>query len=1145
MLHEKSTQRLHRELKGQKANVVQHLHFDETFEVVDVEHDRIRLSQPVLTGPHSCWLHEDEFICLTDFGDGVFQSGKLLAIGDTVMLRNFVPDTDGICSHLTAHWKQKWCQISMQSPEQIGKVLDFAKAFLPRLNFKLCPLTIIDWVDALQRMKTTAARGADGISRQDMLALSARHLGWLVQFFNQLEDGLTSWPKQMLTGLVTCISKIDEPHLPDHYRPIHLFTVAHRIWASLRVRQLLRMMLPFVPVELHGFMPTKETTQVWFEIQCWIELALAQGIDWHGCSADIQKCFNCIERPAYFLLAEHLGTPEGIRRPWQDFLASFERRFQVLGAVSPPISSTRGFPEGCPLSILTMIHIGWGYHIFMKFFHPTVQSLSFVDNLDFHGGKETEIEEAVQGTQTWFLDFGLSLDLSKTFYWSTSARIRQNWIAEGRKVFTDTKELGGAMTMCRSVRNRALKARSDGLELKWKQLARSLAPTFYKIQMLATVFWPLALHGAAACPLAEGHLTLLRRAAIKAVGLKCAGANSYLRFLLLDKTVQDPSFWQHRNALLTFRRMLQKVPDVLQIWRIYHGHFHCPFLPGPYTKLLNFFSMVGWSVVDPPWIADHHGYLHNLSTQDKSYLLARLEDAWAQHVARNVKHAHMSQLNGIELALSRLDHHQLDHRSRLRVSAIQIGAFLSPSEHSKFDCDKSFLCTTCLQPDDRVHWHSCPKYEHIRTELGFDPTQFVALPDCTQFHLLVPQLAESQRLLAYLESLPDHTFDFENDTADVGSMQHLFTDGSCHRFGLSVSLAAWSVVNASSHELIVAAPLHGGKQTAHRAELQALHAAIAWGNKVDAPICLWSDSHNNVASLDLLIKGEVLQLPERELDLWTEIALALEQRQHLATHTRWIPAHLCSTSLVDEFETWISHWNDRADHFAGQANRHRDPLCLSLVRAKVARYEYYDGVLRQLRAFYLAVADLNEPSLARASSIEAPEAVRTVDVDAFTDLLPIGWKAMLHGLPQAFPVTFSCSLVELFLDWETQEPLPYWVSDVELVFVLASLGFSFPLGAPDGWKLTPFFDLFAKPPITQLLRPLSTTLDLVCGGLGLAVLRRSDFVCPELGIIKKGGATLLGVPATLANKARTAVAKFTKRRQFRSAQDFSRPLPAF
>ena len=110
---------------------------------------------------------------MSSFDDCVLRSGKTLAIGDTALLRNFVPDTEGICSRLTEHWKKRWCQISEQSPEQIGKVLDFAQVFLPRLDFQLAPLTMSDWAEALKRIQTTAAREGDGISRLDLLSLSS------------------------------------------------------------------------------------------------------------------------------------------------------------------------------------------------------------------------------------------------------------------------------------------------------------------------------------------------------------------------------------------------------------------------------------------------------------------------------------------------------------------------------------------------------------------------------------------------------------------------------------------------------------------------------------------------------------------------------------------------------------------------------------------------------------------------------------------------------------------------------------------------------------------------------------------------------------------------------------------------------------
>lgn len=76
------------------------------------------------------------------------------------------------------------------------------------------------------------------------------------------------------------------------------------------------------------------------------------------------------------------------------------------------------------------------------------------------------IQPALDQSQQWFSIWGLSIDTRKTFHWSTDPAERAQLLAQGKSCLTDVKELGGAMTFCRSIRNRELKQRATALRTK-------------------------------------------------------------------------------------------------------------------------------------------------------------------------------------------------------------------------------------------------------------------------------------------------------------------------------------------------------------------------------------------------------------------------------------------------------------------------------------------------------------------------------------------------------------------------------------------------------------------------------------------------------------------------------------------------------
>eukprot|EP00438_Fugacium_kawagutii_P025316 Skav217869 [mRNA] locus=scaffold2487:75358:81453:+ [translate_table: standard] len=286
-------------------------------------------------------------------------------------------------------------------------------------------------------------------------------------------------------------------------------------------------------------------------------------------------------------------------------------------------------------------------------------------------------------------------------------------------------------------------------------------------------------------------------------------------------------------------------------------------------------------------------------------------------------------------------------------------------------------------------WHS------IRTSNEWCPDN-VELPHCTLHHLLVPR---QQLLVQWRQELRAHSsqaVQFMVSPGDPG-FHHLFLDGSCfHHVHSVLNLAAWAVVDATTGQLLAAAPLDGHTQSIDRAELTSMVMALEWASEAELDLALWSDSHSTVTTADAIIQTGSLPPGLANLDLWTQFKQLLDDRSHRTTWIRWVPSHLDPELAEDEFEAWLIRWNDVADQAARHANSQR-PSALWSLRDRVARrLDDWALRLRQLRQFYFSVADLTADQSATAPT---PAVVPVEDSDEdwmwlpWEDCLPLDWPS--------------------------------------------------------------------------------------------------------------------------------------------------------
>eukprot|EP00435_Cladocopium_sp_Y103_P018213 s3515_g4.t1 len=1064
---------------------------------VDVPSQQIHLDKAVQSEFDSVWLHDQHSLSVTSVSGDICRVGSTehLAPGDELVQRVFLTDTNDVLHAFSEFWKPRWSSLATVPDADWQRIAQFAQVHMAKHAFVWEPITLAQWRRTVKTFKPRAARGTDGFAKEDLVSMPDSYVDAFLGLLNSIETTATPWPAQLTNANVLGLAKHDGAHTESQFRPITLFSTLYRAWARLRTRQFIRQMAQWIPSEALGFLPGRETTEVWLQLQAQIELMLQGGHDYTGLSTDLKKAFNHIGRAQVFLIAERVGLPWQLCNAWKKFLETFTRRFDVHGCLGSELRSSSGFPEGCPLSIVSMLMVNWSYHVYMKIFCPRVCSYSFVDNLTLAAQQVEALVRAFFALQTICGLFGLSTDAEKTYVWALTKSSRDQLHTLGFPCLSDASELGGAMTFGLSKRTRILRLRGSTLQPRWLKLKRSLAPGAQKLSVLSKVFWPQALHGSAGCPVADNYAHELRREAVKALRLNGAGSNPFLRLSLADDMRADPGFFQIQLCLATFRRMLLKCSDLLQMWRTWMANYDGHLLPGPFSRLLSCLSTLGWAVTEPPLICDHEGHCWNLMTMDGKTLSFLLEDAWLQFVAAQAKHRTMCDLAGIDGFLTKLDCRSMSALDRARVSALHSGAFMTSLEHSKYDSTKSPLCPLCNCPDDREHWLRCPRFQHLRNAIPHWCADNLELPVCTLNHLLVPRqkclvtwrklLCETTQGDPVFHVLPPKT-----------GYHHLFVDGSCTNDEFPMlNLAAWGIVNATLGTAVASGPLPGIAQTIDRAELMSVLVGLRWASGTELGLCLWSDSLSTVNTLDYLLQYDLIPDGAANLDLWLEVLSLLQDRAGLATDVRWVPSHLAPDATEDAFEDWVVKWNDSVDR--------------------------------------LAVAEQPDQQQAQPDDVVS---VHSSDDEllwlSWEDHLPLSWRSQCLAHAHQVPGVFLVSIVEWICAAERIGGKVRDVSDLEFVFaLLLDKEFSFPFsvdGTLDLHMRTPD-SMFQRPTLVMMLRSVQTALKSI-HRLFSFVIRTPSLSNPALGVYMKFNGTRFCVPEQLWSRLRSHVQLFTAKR---------------
>ncbi|CAK9024948.1 unnamed protein product [Durusdinium trenchii] len=522
------------------------------------------------------------------------------------------------------------------------------------------------------------------------------------------------------------------------------------------------------------------------------------------------------------------------------------------------------------------------------------------------------------------------------------------------------------------------------------------------------------------------------------------------------------------------------------------------------------------------------------------------EEAWLQHVAFEAcRRPSMTGLQGLDSALLADLHKGVSALHHSLQCSLHSGTFVDAAHHAKFDLAKTAWCSQCDCKDDQAHWWRCPRFSEFRRRSQLTPEILEAAPCHVSWHLLPSRNPTRRWFREYFHMRP-------NELAFVGTaiqpLEHVFTDGSSKKLDCGLSYASWAAISASSGQLISAAHLAGVDQTAARAEVSAVFAAVEWGAWQHIQLHLWVDSLFVVDNLHYLLRTGHVPLHWKHRDLWGRIHTALEQSEYPPLVT-WIPSHIDPEACEDPWQDWVAAWNSKVDLCAGEMNERRSAEFWEQVTQAEEYHRTTLTLLTQVRSFYCHVAASSaESSTERA---QVPESTASfdfewvIDRNALSSQLPPVFEPMLERCAVTLPLTFLSSLLHLFLRWETQADGMYGCSFVELLVLLQHQGLPFPLCNPstNQWELVPLARMPVRPTISSLIRLLRVAIGSIAEVFDISEMLSLSLNKLELGISAPVAGIFLMLPAALVRHARGGLLTITRGWPLRRAADYARPLP--
>ena len=894
-------------------------------------------------------VHHEDQVWLTAV-DGI-QPGHVLT------QERAISSDEAILARFSQVWKDRWNKHSHVQPGQWDQICGFLERTAKPIQWSSTPWDVARFQQAVRHKKPKAARGPDGVSQPDLMALPETACEALLGIYRAVERG-AGWPIQMASGFVASLAKTPNAQSVDEFRPVVVYSLAYRIWSSERAREALHSVSSLLPASVHGGVPARQAKTIWYELASAMELAYLNGEGLHGLLMDIQKCFNNIPRQPLWWALVLMGFPEPVLRAWVAFVSGQTRRFKVRRSVGLPISSNCGLPEGCALSVFGMTMIDWILDWWLGGLEVAVDLRTFVDDW----GVMFRCAEALPRIWTSIEQFtghlDLAIDLSKTRVWSTEATARRDFRGSSTVAVTlAARNLGAHQNFSRHCHNSSLQARLSKMPQVWIRLRASLGPYRFKVTAIHMMAWPRALHGISVVHLGACHYKTLRAGAVRALRADKKGSNPYLH-LVASALMTDPEAW---SIVQTVRDVRELGSDQVEpLLGLFAGSGEPLPQNGPTAILCSRLQRLGWGIGGQGLVQDRLGTF-SLMSISWDELVLRIKLSWGSVLAREL--GHRSTFDG----LANVDLPELYRALSVFGPADLVflrchldGTLFTQNGRAKFQPGVTDKCPWCPAKDGFHHraW-ICPHFAACRSHLT--PAQqraLVTLPPCLVDHgwpVLLPEWEVFAGMLLRSDGLCRMS-PAEPPAGSDSQLLELFMGGtSAFPKEVKLRFASWAVTLVSGVGILDNQVLMGGHvsglcQTAFRAELTAALHAIRWAVMHRRRVRLWCDCQSVVRGVNKALQRKRWRRNGPHSDLWGQLHAWVRGNEDLI-QIRKVVSHGEIHRALDPLEQWVYWHNNLTDKAAEAINYRREPEFWAVWTQLRSALEFY----RQLHSAILRV----------------------------------------------------------------------------------------------------------------------------------------------------------------------------------------------